>query len=59
MMGAETLAKPDGSPRLRSVIRVTPGDESSHVYVVSIGNGPSDVLMTKRRSGTISRISYV
>src|SRR5829696_517316 len=40
IIGAPTRAKPLGLPRLRSVIRVAvpAGD---HVYVVSMGNGPS------------------
>src|SRR5262245_9513270 len=59
MTGAATLWKPEGSPRLRSVIRVAPSPESSHLYVVSIGNGPCAVLITSRSPGTSSRISYV
>ena len=55
--GAPRRVKPDGSPRLRSVIRVPPPGASAHSYVVSIGNGPCAVLMTRRSPGTSSRIS--
>jgi hypothetical protein len=57
--GAVTAAKPDGSPRLRRPIVVAPGLASSHVYVVSIGNGPSAVAITKRLPASIFRTSYV
>ena len=57
--GAPTFAKPEGSPRLRSVIRVPPPGASANAYVVSIGNGPSAVRMTRRSRGTSSTISYV
>ena len=59
IIGAPILEKPDGSPRFRSVIVVPPFTASDHVYVVSIGNGPSAVLITKRSPGTSSRTSYV
>ena len=52
--GAATYAKPVGSPRLRSVIRVRAVVAGSHVYVVSIGNGPSAVRITSRSPGTSS-----
>jgi hypothetical protein len=48
IIGAATLEKPAGCPRLRSVIFVAPFALSAHVYVVSIGNGPSAVLITNR-----------
>src|SRR5262245_59155438 len=57
--GATTLPKPLGSPRFRRVIRVPPPCAGSHVYVVSIGNGPSLVLMTSRAAGSSSTNSYV
>src|SRR5689334_24331411 len=59
MSGATSLLKPLGSPRFRSVIRVAPLGAGSHVYVVSIGNGPSLVRITRRASGCSSTISYV
>src|SRR5207253_457971 len=58
IIGAATFAKPVGSPRFRSVIVVPPG-VSSQLYVVSIGNGPSEALITNRLPGTCSRTSYV
>src|SRR5215208_5435274 len=57
--GAATFLKPDGSPRFRSVMLVRPLPESAHVYVVSIGKGPSSVLITSRSPGASSLISYV
>ena len=54
--GAPTFAKPAGSPRLRSVMRV-PAPASAKPYVVSIGNGPCAVLMTSRSPVTSSRTS--
>ena len=57
MNGAESFEKPVGAPRLRSVIRVPPSGVSCQVYVVSMGNGPSAVLITKRSPGTISLTS--
>jgi hypothetical protein len=52
IIGAAILEQPAGSPRLRSVILVAPLPASSQVYVVSIGNGPSAVLITSRSPGT-------
>ena len=49
---------PSGSPRLRNVINV-PVPFACQVYVVSIGNGPSEVRMTSRWFATSSTISYV
>src|SRR5688500_13286587 len=40
-------------------MRVPPSGVADHVYVVSIGNGPSCVRMTSRSVGTSSTISYV
>jgi hypothetical protein len=57
MTGDPTFANPEGSPRLRSVIRVPPPAASTNPYVVSIGNGPSAVRMTSRSPGTSSTIS--
>src|SRR5437899_5875440 len=51
--------KPDGSPRLRSVIEVPPDFASCQEYVVSIGKGPSAVLMRRLLPGECSRTSYV
>src|SRR5688572_30254515 len=59
MNGAVIVEKPLGFPRLRSVMRVAPFGASSHVYVVSMGNGPSDVRITSFSSATSSTISYV
>src|SRR5262249_8204926 len=59
MNGATSLPKPFGSPRFRNVIRVRPPAADSHVYVVSIGNGPWLVRMTSRASGSSSTISDV
>jgi NADPH-dependent glutamate synthase beta subunit-like oxidoreductase len=39
------------------VILVPPPLASSHVWVVSIGNGPSEVLITSRRPGSSSATS--
>ena len=51
--GATIREKPDGVPRFVSVIRV-PVSVESHSYVVSIGNGPSDVRITSRLCDTYS-----
>jgi hypothetical protein len=59
MSGAISLEKPLGSPRLRSTILVLPSPTGSHVYVVSIGNGPCAVRITSRAPGTNSTTSYV
>ena len=59
MIGAITLENPAGSPRLRSVIRVEPLRSEVHAYVVSIGNGPCCVRITRRSPGTRSTNSYV
>jgi len=40
-------------------ISVAPSAASSQVYVVSMGNGPCAVAITKRRPGSSSRTSYV
>src|SRR5215217_2733782 len=45
--GVIHAAKPDGRPRFRSRIRVVWLSIDSHVYVVSIGNGPSAVRITR------------
>src|SRR4051812_29159651 len=57
--GAASFPKPEGSPRFRSVIRVTLSLTDSHVYVVSIGNGPSAVRIARRSPGASSTSSYV
>src|SRR5439155_27200777 len=57
--GASHLENPDGVPRFRSVIRVDPSDVVSHVYEVSMGNGPSAVRITSLSPGTKSTTSYV
>ena len=57
MAGAATFENPDGTPLLRKVIRVPFEGASSQVYVVSMGNGPSSVLITSRSPGTSSRTS--
>lgn len=49
--------KPEGLPRFRSFIRVPPCSVVSQMYVVSIGNGPSAVRITKRSLGMNSTIS--
>src|SRR5687768_7248141 len=59
MNGANSRENPVGVPRFRRVIRVAPLPAASHVYVVSIGNGPSAVRITSRRLGTNSTTSYV
>jgi hypothetical protein len=51
MNGAASLEKPAGSPRLRSHILVPPSGVSCELYAVSIGNGPSEVLITNRSPG--------
>ena len=57
MNGAIIREKPDGTPRLRNVIRVPPWDVDYQVYVVSIGNGPSAVRNTSRSPATTPAIS--
>ena len=57
MTGAVIAANPEGSPALRSVILVAAPAVSSHVYVVSIGKGPCEVAITKRRPGSTSLTS--
>ena len=57
IIGLAAQVKPVGSPRFRNVIRVPPSAVSSHVYVVSIGNGPSAVDISRRSPGTSSEIS--
>src|SRR6186713_1117255 len=59
MNGPMNAPNPDGVPRFRRVILVRPADVVSHVYVVSIGNGPCAVRMTNRWPGENSTISYV
>ena len=54
---AASAGKPEGPPRLRSVILVPPAGLSSQVQVVSIGNGPSLVLCTNRSPGISSLTS--
>ena len=54
--GANHAENPLGVPRLRSVIRVAPFS-SSHVYVVSMGNGAPGVRIVKRVPGTNSTTS--
>jgi hypothetical protein len=51
--GASQAENPLGVPRFRSAIRVAPFS-SSHVYVVSIGNGGPEVRIVKRLPGTNS-----
>jgi hypothetical protein len=55
--GVIHAAKPDGRPRFRSRMRVASLSIDSHVYIVSIGNGPSAVRITRRPPGTNSTIS--
>jgi hypothetical protein len=50
--GDATLANPLGSPRFRKVILVPPEAVSTHEYDVSIGNGPSRVLITNDEPGS-------
>jgi hypothetical protein len=46
--------KPAGSPRFRNTIRVPPDGVTRQLYVVSIGKGPSAVLITNRSLGSSS-----
>jgi len=57
--GAASFPKPDGSPRFRRVILVSLWLTDSYVYVVSMGNGPSPVRITRRSPGASSTNSYV
>src|SRR4051812_34332907 len=57
--GDRTFEKPAGSPQLRSVMRVVSWSTGVHVYVVSMGNGPSAVRMTRCCRGAKSTNSYV
>jgi hypothetical protein len=60
MKGAIHLENPVGLPRFLNVILVAPPSAMlSHMYVVSMGNGPSAVLITSFLAGTSSEISYV
>ncbi len=52
IMGAVSFANPAGVPRLRRVIRVRLPSTAVQMYVVSIGNGPSAVLITNRLFGS-------
>jgi hypothetical protein len=53
MVGVATFAKPAGSPQMRSVIAVVPPGVSFQLYVVSIGNGPSDLLGYESLAGHV------
>ncbi len=48
MNGAAIFENPEGVLLFRSVIRVYPSSTASHVYCLSIENGPSGVRMTSR-----------
>lgn len=50
---------PVGSPRFRRINRVAPAPTSDQLLLVSIGNGPSLVRITKHALGTYSTISKV
>lgn len=53
MNGAINREKPDGVPRFLSVMRI-PVSVGARSYVVAIVNGPSNVRITSRLSGTYS-----
>ena len=55
--GANSLENPAGAPRFRKTILVAPCSVSVQAYVVSIGKGPSEVLITNRSPGTSSLTS--